>query len=69
MACIPGPSIFSLVHLAWAGVLKIQCVGLHNKPIEKLINFAYDGQKIIAFVKSNFRKKIRNWFAEIALVF
>ena len=51
--CIPGAIDFSLVasRLGWR-IEDTVCLGLHNKPIEKLINFAYNGQKIIALCKS-----------------
>ena len=63
--CIPGPSIFSLVasRLGWR-IEETVCLGLHNKPIQKLVNYSYDGQKIIALCKNEtYVKKIRDWFA------
>ena len=63
--CIPGPSIFSLVasRLGWR-IEDTVCLGLHNKPIEKLANFAYNGHQIIALCKNQSSvKKIRDWFA------
>ena len=63
MAFIPGPSIFSLdaSRLGWR-IEDTVCLGLHNKPIEKLINFSYRSENYCCVNQSSV--KIRDWFAK-----
>ncbi len=64
--CIPGPSTFSLAasRLGWKLEDSIS-LGLHNLPIETLINFAYKDQQLIVLCKdADAVKKIQKWFLD-----
>lgn len=64
--CIPGPSTFSLAasRLGWKMENSV-CLGLHNAPLEQLINFAYEGQQLIILCSGyEAVRKIHLWFSE-----